>query len=822
MHFKKLDIFGFKSFADKTKLHFKTGVSAIVGPNGVGKSNILEAIRWVLGEQSARNLRVSKMEDVIFNGTSTRKPLGLAEVSLTLSNSQKILPLDYEEVAIKRKAFRSGESEYFLNRTPCRLKDISSLFLNTGMSNNAYSLVDQRNINLLLSSRPEEKREIFEQVAGIGLYRQKKKEALKRLEQTEANLVRVSDIISELEEQKNILNREANKAKQYQEKLERLKEMEIKFYAFQYKEMREKKDLISKEREKVKGQKQKINQRLAEIEEKFKGWNKQLDLLEGKVSSIYEQKLKIERLKERGNNQLIFNQEQQKQIEKEIKKIDSELIHIESRIIELDKDLKKKNVLIEQLRKKKESLANLVRKEEVLTAPLLNEHYEHSFSAHGEARFSKGVSLPQAGAHSLLDSILKEVDMVGKELNAVAELSLLKRKLNEYLEQLKNKIKQLFLSLIKEKEIKSDAKLNSLEEKEKLEIEMSQMLREALAEARKEKEEKAKQIKQLIKKKGLLEKGIGELKNEQKKLLSQKEKVEKELIKLRDEKQELSGRISQERDKEEEVKRRFFFFAERIQKLELEERGFVLEMRNIQQKMEEKYSLDIGEVMPQKIDVEETRRKIDRLTRRLEGLGSVHLSAIEEEKHLSERFSFLVRQREDLRAAKSSIQKAIIKLDNQAKEMFIEALDKVEKEFDYFFNLLFLGGEARIKREGDILNSDIHIIVHPPGKKLQDALLLSSGERALTAIALLFALFKVKPSPFCVLDEVDASLDESNINRFVDILKEFVQKTQFIIITHNKKTISIADIIYGVTMEEKGISKLVSVKMNEEEQDEQG
>ncbi|OQX52594.1 MAG: hypothetical protein B5M48_04945 [Candidatus Omnitrophica bacterium 4484_213] len=238
-----------------------------------------------------------------------------------------------------------------------------------------------------------------------------------------------------------------------------------------------------------------------------------------------------------------------------------------------------------------------------------------------------------------------------------------------------------------------------------------------------------------------------------------------------DEKQELSGRISQERDEEEEVKRRFFFFAERIQKLELEERGFVLEMRNIQQ---------------------------------------------------SERFSFLVRQREDLRAAKSSIQKAIIKLDNQAKEMFIEALDKVEKEFDYFFNLLFLGGEARIKREGDILNSDIHIIVHPPGKKLQDALLLSSGERALTAIALLFALFKVKPSPFCVLDEVDASLDESNINRFVDILKEFVQKTQFIIITHNKKTISIADIIYGVTMEEKGISKLVSVKMNEEEQDEQG
>ena len=781
MHFKKLDIFGFKSFADKTHLHFKAGVSAIVGPNGVGKSNIAEAIRWVLGEQSARNLRASQMKDVIFNGTSTRKPLGLAEVSLTLSNSQKILPLDYEEINIKRRVLRSGESEYFLNRTPCRLKDISSLFLNTGMSNSAYSLIDQRDINLLLSSRPEEKREIFEQVAGIGLYRQKKKESEKKLEQTEANLVRVSDIISELQQQMNILNRESNKAKQYQEKLERLKETEVKFYAFQYNQMKQKQGLISKEREKFGGQKEKISQRLAEIENRFKDWNKQLNLLEEKVSSIYEQKLETERLKERSDNQFVFNQQQRKQIEEEIKKINSELEHIESKIIQLDKDFKKKSVLIKELGKKKEILANL----------------------------------GQQGTRPSLDNILKEVDVIGKELNIVMDLNLLKEKLNRYFSQLKSKIKELFLPLIKEKEIKNDAELGSLKEKEKLEIEMSQMLRRALAEAQQEKEEKKKQIKELTAKKGVLGEQIAELKNGQKNLLSQKEKIEKELIGLRDEKQELSKLINRRRDEEGETEKQLFSFAEKIQRLELEEREFVLEMRNIRQRMEEKYSLNIVEVVPEEIDCEETRRKIEGLNRRLEGLGSVHLSAIEEQERLDERLSFLVGQREDLTSAKKSLQQAIIKLDSQAKEMFVQTIDKVEKEFNHFFNLLFLGGEARIKREGDILNSDIRLIVHPPGKKLQDALLLSSGERALTAIALLFALFRVKPSPFCVLDEVDASLDDSNIGRFVDILKEFIQKTQFIIITHNKRTISIADIIYGVTMEEKGISKLVSVRLNE-------
>lgn len=781
MHFKKLEIFGFKSFADKTRLHFKGGVSAIIGPNGVGKSNISDAIRWVLGEQSARSLRGSKMEDVIFAGTHTRKPLGLADVSLTFSNSEKILPLNCEEITIKRKLFRSGESEYSLNKTPCRLKDISSLFLNKGMSNIAYSLIDQRSINLLLSPRPEEKREIFEQAAGIGLYRQKKKESLRKFEQTEANLVRVSDIVNELQQQMKVLNREASKAKQYQKKLERLKEIEVKCYAFQYNRMKEEEGLIGKEKKELEEQKEKLGQKLEEIEKKFKDCNKQLYLLEEKFSDAYEQKLKIERLKERNDNQIVFNQQQSKQTEEDVKKINSELERIESKIIQSDKDIKKKDFLIQELQKKKEILSDSDRR--VLT----------------------------------LDDILKEVDTINQELDTVSNLNLLKEKLSKYFFQLKNKIKQLFLSLIEEKTENSDAKLVSLEEKEKLEIEMSQMLKQTLAETQHEKEGKEKQINRLSEKKKILEEEIIKLKNGRKNLLLQKQEIEKNILKLKDEKQILSKLVNQRREEEGEKEKRFFSLTEKIQDLEIKEQELVLKMRNIDQRAEEKYSLDVTKVVFQKINLEEMLEEIEILNRKLQGLGNVSLSTIEEQKRLDERLTFLIQQREDLIAAKSSIQQAIIKLDKQAKEMFVQTLERVEKEFAHFFKLLFLGGEAKIERQGDILNSDIKIIVHPPGKKLQDALLLSAGERTLTAIALLFALFKVRPNPFCVLDEIDASLDDFNIGRFVDILKEFIPKTQFIIITHSKKTISIADIIYGVTMEEKGVSKLISVNLSEKE-----
>jgi len=387
MHFKKLEIFGFKSFADKTKLHFKPAVSSIVGPNGVGKSNIAEAIRWVLGEQS----RSSKMEDVIFNGTGTREPLSIAEVSLTLSNTEKILPLDYEEIAVKRKIFRSGENEYFINKTPCRLKDISSLFLNTGMSNNGYSLIDQRNIGSIISSQPEGKRAIFEQVSGVGLYRQKKKDTLKKLTQTEANLVRVSDIVDELQEQMRILNRDADKARQYQRKLEKLKKLELNLFTFQYNQFRKEEALFVQKIKGLNEQKEELSRKLEEVVRKNKEQSKELSSLEKDLTAVYEKKLNLERLIERSSNQLLFSQQQIREIEKESRKINIDIKPAKGKIFQLEENIKKKNILLDEISGIKEAKRKEKKKREISLKEVLEKlnQQEKRLSEYRKELFSK-------------------------------------------------------------------------------------------------------------------------------------------------------------------------------------------------------------------------------------------------------------------------------------------------------------------------------------------------------------------------------------------------------------------------------------------------
>ena len=286
MYFKKLEIFGFKSFADRTKLLFEPGVTAIVGPNGCGKTNLADAIKWVLGEQSAKALRGGKMEDIIFNGTDTVQPVNIAEVSLTLSNQDRYLPIEYDEVIITRRVFRSGESEYLLNKTQVRLKDVQDILLGTGIGTSSYSIMEQGRMDRILNARPEDRREIFEEASGITKYKTKKKEALRKLEHTENNLIRLADIINEVTRQINSIERQAKKAERYQQEFNRLKDLDVKLSLYQYKDIREQKSAKDEEYEQLKRQEYSSSGKLNTHTQEFRNNRAELNNLDQALSDI--------------------------------------------------------------------------------------------------------------------------------------------------------------------------------------------------------------------------------------------------------------------------------------------------------------------------------------------------------------------------------------------------------------------------------------------------------------------------------------------------------------------------------------------------------
>jgi len=1060
MYFKKLELVGFKSFFDKTTLNFEPGVTAVVGPNGCGKSNIFDSIRWVLGEQSAKSLRGSEMQDVIFNGTDLKEALGMAEVTVTFDNENKFFNVDHPEVAITRRLFRSGESEYLLNKTQVRLKDILDILLGTGIGAESYSIVAQGKIDLVLSSRPEDRRLVFDEASGITKYKAQKREATRKLEETEQNLLRVNDIITEVKRQIGSLERQANKARRYKEVFEELKNKEINLSILQKRALLQEKDKIIQELKGLESQESDFLNLVREQESKIANRQTELKSQEENMLSIKNQILNLENQIVRNNEHIGFNKEKIEELDSSKDNLLAQIDQVKNRII-LDEEklnnvkqefdsiknnidsksavLAEKEALISNLNTSiKSSLENITKSKSLildLVSKIAGAKNEISdFSAkqqifmarkkrleiekakvyeekaiteeglknitqdvEGLKRIVEEINLKIAGIKTDLDqegSSIKDIDSEITNLEK-ERLTLVSHK--EFLEKLKTKYEDIGESLnaliyldklpsenvsglvvkIKEQtglkdqdkehnqmanfKLSGEAKpieldtqkiqerLNKVETELEIlrgkrtskeehieEINQSlyglqqdlrnqeitlanretsrQTILEQFNKTREEEDVIVMELSEVQREISVLEQNLAAAQShltglnkellEAEGLISQEEDSTSKNSKLREEvlvvitqtktelealnkrifsdeatlkiledtynqdKESLSSmekQVSEGQNKKEslqleikdcenkakvcsedvenqnnrlrELEAKYQAASEgagdviakidsdrkeldsiknKLYKLQMQDKDIDYKFSSIKDRMLQAYKIDIQELedLTAQEGTDVLSGEIERLKGKLDSYGTVNLVAIEEYDELKKRYDFLIQQHTDLHSAKESLHQAILKINRTTKQMFLETFEKVKGEFRNYFKLLFNGGDAQVflVDEQDPLESGIEIICRPPGKKLQNVLLLSGGEKSLSAIALIFAIFKVKPSPFCVLDEIDAALDEANVDRFARVLQEFADNSQFIVITHNKKTISNANVMYGITMEESGISKIVSVK----------
>lgn len=1061
MYFKRLELIGFKSFCDKTVLNFEPGITAVVGPNGCGKSNVFDSIRWVLGEQSAKSLRGSEMLDVIFNGTDKKESLSMAEVSLAFDNTSRFFNLDHPEVLITRRLFRSGESEYLLNKATVRLKDILDLLLGTGIGAESYSIIAQGKIDLVLSSRPEDRRVVFDEASGISKYKAQKRETTRKLDETEQNLLRVNDIVTEVKRQIGSLERQANKARRYKEVFEELKLKEIDAAALNKKNLLAEKNGIIGQLEDSRKEESCLIDSIAQQEAKIANRQSELKSFEEAMMDVRSQILNLENSLVRNNEHIHFNQQRIDELAQNSQVLEGQIDQATAKLVQDEEKLKqirdeyanlKQNIEIKQasLAEKEEEIDKLgasiknslgliaeckkiildletaisnthnqigdfnskhqvflarkkrleiekakVYEDKVITQEALAKVTQELEDTRTQvAEFKEKISnvktnleheglnleeinqqivnlgnekLTLVSHKEFLEKLKSKYDDIGESSNAVIYLDKMPKetstglvvkiqsqlplspedhlgvaafkisgeakpieldtqKIDEKIARLEENLGELRNRLVLRQTCISElTKMSLALELELRNYEIALANRESNHAAITEQFDKIKEEEDVIvmeltdvaREISVTEQNLANAQNQLLDLNSQ-ERLRQDTIGQEEDAILLNSKaregvlvfITQTKTEIEALNRRFSSDAatlkildqtyaqdkaslENIQRqisegkerqetlkveiaecqkinqgaqIQIEQKKTVLgevelkynevssgtvgvvkkidadrkqldQIKNhlhdlemldkdldyryttIKERMSLAYKVDLellGEPLSELVQ-EALSGEISELKRKLDSYGSVNLVAIEEYDELKKRYDFLIQQQTDLAEAKESLHQAILKINRTTKQMFMETFDKVKVEFKNYFRLLFNGGDAQLflLDESDPLESGIEIICRPPGKKLQNVLLLSGGEKTMSAIALIFAIFKVKPSPFCILDEIDAALDEANVDRFSRVLQEFAKTSQFIVITHNKKTIVNANIMYGITMEESGVSKIVSVKLSQ-------
>ena len=976
MYLKKLIAHGFKSFADNIVIDFNNDISGVVGPNGSGKSNIVDAVRWVLGEQSVKSLRGDSMTDVIFAGSKSRKAMNAASVTLIFDNTDNYLPLSFDEVSIKRRLYKDGTNEYFLNGEKVRLKDITEILMDSGIAKESFNIISQGKIEEILSNKPESRRVIFEEAAGIMKYRKRKEEALRKLDRTHSNMDRISDIINELESQVEPLKEQKNKALEYQDLKDNLKRLEISLAVLDITNIndvyQDNKDKIEKLKEEITtittsnstneaktlDLKVKINKKdddIKELNAKLLSITEEVEKINSKKNILIERKkYQVDNVKL--HNNVIALKEEEASVSNEISSILRDIEISESNYNKINEKIRIKNTLYEKVKDNKNKLINnlnnyikmdnKIKSEiEVLRADIENNgnmpyavksilnnpklrgiHDTVGNIIEVEEKYSKAISIAlQSSTSSIIvdneisakDAInyLKE-NKIGRAtflpLNNIKEKNIndnikniinidgfigiasdlvkfdkkytniiknllgniivvsnidiansLSKKihfsnrivtldgdvvnvggsltggnikirnviLDKY--ELENKIKEekrIINSITNiENEINDvDNNIRAIEDrlylinKEKIVINDDINSKKIQVNNLKEKKEKIKN--ELIGTNNIINDSLSieeeEIINEYYKTVNIKDEVINKINILTNEKKELQDALD---NYEYSIKKENNIYsqkAEELKNLEIEVNRADVKLDNLLNTLNEEYTITYEKAKSIYIldeDESGARTKVNSLKRKIKALGLINLGAIEEYDRVSERYEFLINQQNDLVNAENTLLSIIEDMDKIMEKEFLDTFNIISKNFEETFKELFRGGTAKLELtdKDNLLETGIDIIASPPGKTLKNISLLSGGEKTFTAISLLFAILKSRSMPFCILDEVEAALDEVNVEAFGEYLLKLKEKTQFIIITHKKKTMEYANVLYGITMQESGISKLVSVKLED-------
>lgn len=978
MYLKEISATGFKSFADKLTISLDGKTTCIVGPNGSGKSNIVDAVRWVLGEQSVKSLRGdSNMSDVIFSGSKNRNALNVATVSLTFDNSDNYINIPYNEITVKRRVYRTGENEYFINNEKCRLKDITDLFLDSGIGKSSFNIISQGEVQKIVSESSYDRRVIFESAAEVLKYKKRKEDALKKLDKTHTNLERVNDIIAELEIQVEPLKEQSIKAEEYLKIKNELKNIEVALLSSEITTINEEYQLTKEKIEKLNNEIMNLGVQSNKSDTELLDLKNNLSKIELTIKELNNRLLSLTKEEEKINGE--------KNILKERQKYDASNSKVHENISSLKEEkLKKENIIhldkidLDTLQNELESI-----KSEINNLTLLGntskKEYQDSFNEYNEKTklladidhkigiiedyINNGGTINNSikailnnprlrGIYQTLGALLEidekylkalDVSLGGSKQFIVVENEDSAKSAINYLKDNKlgratffpisvikprgvdldtlNVVRNMqgFISVLMDV-VKYDSKyynvvsnqvgnvllvdnidnankiskvinqrykivtldgdivhiggtmtggsLNTsksiFEEKHELETlrvkrreiaEVIATLEENIKSSTSKLEDNSEKIRQkeivLIQtqekynaKKSSLDitneeynNIINELRSlenlvdsslskEEDRIMKlyyetsrEKEEVVREIARLTKEKDKISSTIDNIEATNKLNNTSLYTKEKELKTLEINISKMDVLLDNYLRILSEDYEMTYEKAKSNYIlemDTKEARSLVNSYKNRIKQIGMVNVQAIEDYKRVSERYNFLNSQKDDLLNAKDTLLEIINEMDTVMKEEFLTTFNKIDIEFQEVFKQLFKGGSASLKltNPDDLLETGVDIIASPPGKKLTSINLLSGGEKTLTAICLIFAILNVKPIPFCLFDEVEAALDEANVDNFGKYLNNYKDKTQFLIITHKKRTMEYANTLYGITMQESGVSKLVSVKLD--------